>query len=58
MLFLVADYLAGVTIGTITAIAVRGKPDLDRDTLVIPQKAGCRARWEENMRVDDVKDDR
>jgi hypothetical protein len=26
MLFLVADYLAGVTIGTMTAIAVRGSP--------------------------------
>jgi hypothetical protein len=26
MLFLVADYLAGVTIGTMTAIAVPGSP--------------------------------
>jgi len=40
MLFLVADYLAGVTIGTMTAIAMRGKPDLNRDTVVISQKAG------------------
>ena len=40
MRFLVADYLAGVTIGTMTAIAMRGKPDLNRDTVVISQKAG------------------
>jgi hypothetical protein len=40
MLFLIADYLAGVTISALTATAMRGKPDLNRDTVVISQKAG------------------
>jgi len=31
MLFLIADYLAGMKIGALTAIVVRGKPDLNGD---------------------------